>query len=57
VAIACGRHEILNRYPLHQADARLMQQVGLERWVAEQERRAAAGFAYADVRLPEEETR
>jgi hypothetical protein len=31
-----------------------MQQVGLERWVAEQEARAETGFAYADIRFPRE---
>jgi hypothetical protein len=30
-----------------------MQQTGLEEWIAEQEARAATGFAYADIRLPE----
>jgi hypothetical protein len=33
-----------------------MQQVGLERWMSEQELRAATGFAYADIRFPEEMT-
>jgi hypothetical protein len=50
----CQRLEALRRYPLLLADSRRMQQVGLERWIAEQEARAATGFAYADVRLPEE---
>jgi len=51
----CERLEMLRNYPLLLADGRRMQQVGLERWSAEQETRAETGFAYADVRLPEEE--
>lgn len=47
----CERLKILHKYPLFLADARRMQQVGLDAWVAEQEERAAAGFAYADVRF------
>ncbi len=50
----CQRLEVLRNYPLLLADGRRMQQVGLEQWIAEQEARAATGFAYADVRLPEE---
>ncbi|MCR4402640.1 MAG: DUF3795 domain-containing protein [Firmicutes bacterium] len=49
----CDRLAMLNRYPLLVADGERMRQLGLETWVAEQEARAAAGFAYADVRYPE----
>ena len=52
----CQRLEILRNYPLLLADGRRMQQVGLERWMSEQELRAASGFAYADIRFPEEMT-
>ncbi len=50
----CARLEVLASYPLLLADGRRLQQVGLERWIAEQEARAATGFAYADVRIPKE---
>jgi hypothetical protein len=50
----CERLEMLGHYPMLLADGRRMQQVGLERWIAEQEARAATGFAYADVRFPED---
>ncbi len=50
----CQRLEALHRYPLLPADSRRLRCAGLERWIAEQEARAATGFAYADVRLPEE---
>ncbi|MEW6106136.1 MAG: NAD-dependent epimerase/dehydratase family protein [Bacillota bacterium] len=42
------------RYPLLLADGRRMREIGLEKWVAEQEARDATGFAYADVRFPEQ---
>lgn len=45
---------MLRNYPAYLADTHRMQQVGLERWIAEQEARAATGFAYADIRFPEE---
>jgi len=50
----CQRLQVLHNYPLLLADGQRMQKVGLERWVTEQEMRAATGFAYADVRFPEE---
>jgi hypothetical protein len=31
-------------------DGKHLQEVGLEKWVSEQERRAKRGFCYADVR-------
>ena len=46
----CDRLAMLNHYPLLVADGKRMRQLGLEKWVAEQEAREAAGFAYADVR-------
>ncbi len=49
----CPRLEMLHRYPTFLADGRRMREIGLERWIAEQETRAATGFAYADLRLPE----
>lgn len=52
----CPRLDVLHNYPLLLADGRRMQQVGLERWASEQELRAATGFAYADIRVPEEMT-
>ncbi|MBC7264592.1 MAG: DUF3795 domain-containing protein [Chloroflexi bacterium] len=48
----CARLEVLRNYPLLLADGRRMQQIGLEKWIAEQEERAATGFAYADIRFP-----
>ena len=50
----CQRLEVLSHYPLLLTDARRMQQVGLERWIVEQEDRAATGFAYTDIRFPME---
>ncbi len=49
----CERLDTLRHYPLLLANGRRMQQVGLEEWIAGQEARAATGFAYADIRLPE----
>ncbi|MDI7277408.1 MAG: DUF3795 domain-containing protein [Anaerolineae bacterium] len=46
----CDRLAKLRNYPLWSADAQRLRQVGLTRWIAEQEGRAATGFAYADVR-------
>ena len=40
----CERLEMLGQYPMLLGDGRRMQQVGLERWIAEQEARAATGF-------------
>ncbi len=50
----CQRLEALQHYPLLPTDASRLRYAGLEQWVAEQEARAANGFAYADVRSPEE---
>lgn len=49
----CQRLETLHHYPLLLPDGYRLQKVGLERWVNEQEARAAAGFAYADIRFPD----
>jgi hypothetical protein len=49
----CQRFEILRRYPTCIADNERMKNIGLERWIAEQEARAATGFAYGDIRFPE----
>jgi hypothetical protein len=38
------------------ADGHRLKRIGLERWIAEQEGRASTGFAYADIRLPEDKT-
>ena len=50
----CAQLNILEHYPLRAADSRRMQAIGIDRWASEQEERARHGFAYADVRLPEE---
>ena len=50
----CERLEMLGQYPMLLGDGRRMRQVRLERWIAEQEAPAATGFAYADVRVPED---
>jgi hypothetical protein len=49
----CERFSMLERYPTCLPDNRRMQKVGLSAWIAEQEARAAHGFSYQDVRLPE----
>lgn len=49
----CERLAMLHRYPTCLADNAWMRQVGLQRWIIEQEARAARGFAYADIRYPE----
>ncbi|MBC7233143.1 MAG: DUF3795 domain-containing protein [Chloroflexi bacterium] len=48
---SCQRLEMLRHYPLLLPDGYRLQRIGLERWVSEQEARAAAGFAYADIRF------
>jgi len=50
----CDKLSMLSRYPLHMADAKRMREVGLEKWIQEQEARERTGFAYADIRYPEE---
>jgi hypothetical protein len=47
----CHRIEMLAQgYPTLLADGRRMQAVGIETWIAEQEKRARTGFAYVDIR-------
>lgn len=49
----CDRLAMLNHYPLLVSDGKRMRQIGVEKWVEEQEAREAAGFAYVDVRYPD----
>jgi hypothetical protein len=35
------------------ADGKRLKEIGLDRWIAEQEARKATGFAYADIRIPD----
>jgi hypothetical protein len=37
-------------YPTLLADGERLREIGLDVWIAEQEERAATGFAYADIR-------
>ena len=37
-------------YPTLVADEQRMLEIGLERWIEEQEERAKTGFAYVDIR-------
>lgn len=37
-------------YPTLVADGQRMREIGLERWIEEQEERAKTGFAYVDIR-------
>ena len=50
---------IAQGYPTLLADGQRMREIGLERWIEEQEERAGTGFAYVDIRcypysVPEE---
>ena len=52
----CEHIEKLGRaYPTLIADGMRMREVGLSAWLAEQERRRETGFAYADIRWPDDE--
>ena len=42
-------------YPTTISDGGRMKEVGIERWAAEQEERAKAGFCYADIRITRQE--
>jgi hypothetical protein len=53
----CQRLEMLQHYPLLLPDGLRLRQIGLERWIAMQETRAATGFAHTDVRYTQEETK
>lgn len=44
---------LLRRYPTWMADNERMREVGLKRWITEQEARVARGFAYIDIKFPE----
>ena len=44
--------ELARRYPNLVADGRRQQEIGVERWIREQEERRKAGFCYADIRHP-----
>ncbi len=47
----CERVQAIARgYPTLLADGQRMVEIGLERWIVEQEERAGTGFAYVDVR-------
>ncbi len=47
----CQRIEALaQRYVMLLADGQRMRQIGLERWIVEQEDRRSTGFVYADIR-------
>lgn len=47
----CALIEALaERYVMLLADGKRMRQIGLERWIAEQEDRRSTGFVYADIR-------
>jgi hypothetical protein len=50
----CARFDLVRRYPTCLSDNERMLRVGLERWIAEQEERAARGVVYADLRYPDE---
>jgi hypothetical protein len=52
----CNHLEMLRRYPTLISDNKRMQEIGIERWIAEQEARAATGFAHADIRHPESDS-
>jgi hypothetical protein len=48
----CGHIDALAaRYVSLLGDGRRMREVGLDRWIEEQEARRARGFAYADIRF------
>lgn len=52
----CAKIERLARvYPTLIADGQRLRQIGLDAWIAEQERRAACGFCYADIRHPSQD--
>ncbi len=41
---------IAKGYPTLLSDGAWMREIGLEKWIAEQEERASTGFAYVDIR-------
>ena len=47
----CARVEgIAKGYPTLLADGKRIKEIGLDKWIEEQEKRAQTGFAYADIR-------
>lgn len=44
--------DLAKRYPNLLSDGARQKEIGIERWVGEQEQRFRAGFCYADVRHP-----
>ena len=49
----CSRFDgLAKRYPTLLADGKRQKEIGLEKWIAEQEDRAKTGFCYADIRCP-----
>jgi len=45
--------QLARRYPTLIADGARLREIGIDRWLAEQEERRATGFAYADIRCPD----
>jgi hypothetical protein len=52
----CDKSAFLARYVNLRGDVERLRKIGMERWLAEQEERAATGFCYADIRLPADGT-
>jgi hypothetical protein len=44
---------MLKLYPTLLSDNERMREIGLERWIEEQEARAGRGFVYSDIRHPQ----
>jgi len=42
--------DLANVYPTLLAEGKRIREIGIERWIPEQEERAQTGFAYADIR-------
>lgn len=42
------------KYPTLIQDGKRLRRIGIEKWVIEQEQRVKRGFAYADIRYPQE---
>lgn len=45
---------MLKRYVTLKADGQRLREVGLDRWVAEQQERAAKGFCHRDISIPQD---
>jgi hypothetical protein len=51
----CERFDgLAKRYPTLLADGKRQKEIGLEKWIEEQEARCKTGFCYADIRCPSE---